>query len=61
MMVNQEYSKWHKDVIEFYNYQDFTSDALRRQFELQKNRGTAALGEEEFLEVRVFPSASFKL
>ncbi|KAK8737724.1 hypothetical protein OTU49_004209, partial [Cherax quadricarinatus] len=51
LLVKNASGKWHKDVIESYNYQEFKDSYLRRQFELQKNLGTAALTDEDFIEL----------
>lgn len=46
------YGEWHKSVIQFFDYETFKSEWLKRQFRLQSNLGIAALNNSDLTEVR---------
>ncbi|XP_047488914.1 angiotensin-converting enzyme-like isoform X2 [Penaeus chinensis] len=51
LMVAQRYKQLHAEVIEYFNYETFEDEALRRQFELQKTLGTAKLDDADMAEL----------
>nr|XP_045608351.1 angiotensin-converting enzyme-like [Procambarus clarkii] len=48
--VSQSFNAYHESVISYFNYSTF-NDSLRRQFQLQKNLGTAALNDTQLTKL----------
>ncbi|ROT85107.1 hypothetical protein C7M84_021340 [Penaeus vannamei] len=51
LMVGQRYKELHAEVIEYFNYEGFEDESLRRQFEMQKTLGTAKLDDEDMAQL----------
>ncbi|XP_063603044.1 angiotensin-converting enzyme-like [Penaeus indicus] len=51
LMVAQRYKELHAEVIEYFNYESFEDEVLKRQFEMQKTLGTAKLDDADMAEL----------